>query len=88
MNWTGDSDAFGKWLGTRPPATILPQQYAVASSILDTMGDGDLISIMYNAPDARACLALAELKHRFNGEMYQQDQINDSRMDEDSTDMG
>lgn len=87
MNWTGDSDAFGKWLGTRPSATILPNQYAVVPH-LDTMGDGDLISIMYNAPDARACLALAELKHRFNGEMYQQDQINDSRIDEDQTDWG
>ena len=88
MNWTGDSDAFGRWLGTRPSATILPNQYAIASHITDSMGDGDLISIMYNAPDARACLALRELKHRFNGEMYQQDQINETKGDDDETDWG
>ena len=81
-----DSSYFAQWLSHQGEPTILPNQYVPAASVMDRLGNGDLISVLFNAPSEIAVKALSQLKHRFEDEMYCLQAMNQG--DKDETDWG
>lgn len=78
-----DSKEFAAWMGRQESATILPSQWKATYNILDRLGNGDLISVLFHAESDSAFKALQMLKLRYVSEMYWMDEMNATREDAD-----
>jgi hypothetical protein len=89
--WNTESETFAHWLGMQASPTILPNQVGVVGDILDRLGNGDLICVMFNCSGEPAMKALNMLKHRYEEERYALDEMNRTQYPEDedeTTDWG
>lgn len=83
-----ESKQFAAWISRQESATILPNQWMATANIMDRLGTGDLISVLFHGDAKTAMKALQTLKFRHEAEAYWMDEMNATREEENAIDWG